>query len=382
MSSAVQTSVASDDKYHIMVVDDSVVIRGQISRWLGALPDVEVVASCRNGQEAVDRLARTPVDVIVLDIEMPVMDGLTALPLILERAPKTKVLMASTLTRRNADISIRAMTMGASDYIPKPETLRGGVSAGSFQRELVDKVRMLAAVGRRQMGRDQPVAGSSVAGKKTGPSSPLLKQPEKLMLRPASRVLPRVVAIGSSTGGPKALMELLKVLAPSLSRLPTVITQHMPPTFTSILAEHLGIATKLPCCEGAEGMKLEPGHIYVAPGGHHMMLVQRGEDTVIKVDDSPPINFCRPAVDPMLDSLVPIYGGAILGCILTGMGHDGREGCKHVQAAGGTIVAQDEATSVVWGMPGAVALEGICHKVLPLNRIGPVMSNLIGERAL
>ena len=379
MSLVAQASTASGDKHRVMVVDDSVVIRGQISRWLDALPDVEVVASCRNGQEAVERLARTQVDVIVLDIEMPIMDGLTALPLILERAPQTKVLMASTLTRRNADISIRAMTMGASDYIPKPEMLRGGISTGDFQRDLVDKVRTLAMVGRSRAGRGRP-AVSVAMGRKAEPGSALLKQPERLVLKSASRVPPHIVAIGSSTGGPKALMELLKALAPSLSRVPTVITQHMPPTFTAILAEHLHIVTKLPCCEGAEGMKVEPGHIYIAPGGFHMLLAQRGDSTVIKIDDSPAINFCRPSVDPMMDSLVPIYGGAILGCILTGMGHDGRDGCKHVQVAGGTIIAQDEATSVVWGMPGAVALEGICHKVLPLDQIGTAMSNLIGGR--
>jgi len=368
-----RVSVDSQDSYRVMIVDDSAVIRGIINKWLSALPDIDVVASCRHGEDALRRLDKIDVDVIILDIEMPIMDGLTALPLILKKAPHVRVLMASTLTRRNADISIRAMTMGASDYVPKPESMTGGVSAGDFQHDLIDKVRALgAAVRGKVLGKTAPAAG----GKKA-PVAEVLKQPANLALKPASSVPPRIVAIGSSTGGPKALIEMMKSLAPALDGLPVVITQHMPPTFTAILAEHVAAATGRTACEGETGMKLEPGKIYVAPGGFHMLLEKKGADTLIRLDDSPAVNYCRPAVDPMIDSLVAIYGSAILACILTGMGHDGRDACIRLQEAGGTVVAQDEATSVVWGMPGAVAQAGICHQVLPLEKIGLKMSQII-----
>ena len=360
-----------------MVVDDSIVIRGLISRWLSALPDIEVVASCRNGQEAVDTVAKCRADVAILDIEMPVMDGLTALPAMLKAAPGVKVLMASTLTRRNAGISIQALQKGATDYVPKPESMRGGHASGDFQNELIEKVRVLGLKRMRETGR-KPVAvsaGVTAAVRESAPS--LLSPAGPLSYQAASRVPPRIVAIGSSTGGPKALFELFKGLSPALDRVPTVITQHMPPTFTSILAEHITSVAKRPCVEGETGMVLQPGKIYIAPGGFHMLLEQKGSDVVIKLSDSAPVNFCRPAVDPMLDSLIPIYGAAILVCILTGMGHDGRDGSKHVQAKGGTILAQDEASSVVWGMPGAVATAGICHKVLPLDRLPAAMTALI-----
>lgn len=375
---AAEPSGASGDKIRVMIVDDSLVIRGLISRWLDALPDIEVVASCRNGKDAVDRVEKTPVDVVILDIEMPVMDGLTALPKILKASPDTKVVMASTLTRRNADISIRAMTMGASDYVPKPESMRGGDPAADFHHDLVEKVRTLGAIarGRRAPAKDAAAKDPATANK-AAPTSPLLKQPDQLTLQKASTVPPRILAIGSSTGGPKALLDVLSALSPSLKDIPVVITQHMPATFTSILAEHIAGATKRPTCEGETGMVLEPGHIYVAPGGHHMLLESKGANVTIRLDDSPPINFCRPAVDPMMESLIPIYNSAILACILTGMGHDGRDGCAKVQAKGGTVIAQDERTSVVWGMPGAVALAGVCHKVLPLKDIGPTLSKLI-----
>ena len=378
MTFAEKSSVVSEcsaEKIKVMIVDDSIVIRGLIGRWLDALPDIDVVARCRDGQDAVDTISRIKADVVVLDIEMPVMDGLTALPKILQAAPQTRVLMASTLTRRNAGISIKALTMGAADYVPKPETTRDGHASAEFQQELIDKIRALKPglvkkAPKRVFAAERTsiAEGRSVTNKKTD---------SNLSLQKASTVLPRILAVGSSTGGPKALFDYFTALSPSLDKIPVVVTQHMPPTFTAILAEHIASCTKRECVEGAEGMKVEPGKIYVAPGGKHMVLKQVGSTVSIRLDEGEPVNFCKPAVDPMLESLLPIYGSAILTCILTGMGHDGRDGSAQVQKAGGTIIAQDEESSVVWGMPGAVAHAGICHNVLPLADLAEATSRLI-----
>jgi len=369
----------SGEKITIMIVDDSVVIRGLIGRWLDALPDMDIVARCRNGQDAVDQVARVKPDVVILDIEMPVMDGLTALPKILAASPGSRVLMASTLTHRNASVSIKALTLGATDYVPKPESTRSGHASEEFQRELVDKIRAVGQARKRAAPRRVFAAEKTGIAKGTiaeTPAAPALEY------KPASNVQPRILAVGSSTGGPKALFDFFEALSPSLDSVPVVITQHMPPTFTAILAEHLAGCSNRTCIEGEEGMALEPGKIYVAPGGTHMLLKKDGTSVRIHLDDGPKVNFCKPAVDPMLDSLVPIYGSAMLVCILTGMGHDGRDGAARVQAQGGTVIAQDEETSVVWGMPGAVAQAGICHKVLPLQQLPQAASQLIqGRRA-
>ncbi len=363
----------ADKKIKVMIVDDSIVIRGLIGRWLEALPDMEIVARCRNGQDAVNTVSRVKVDVVVLDIEMPVMDGLAALPKILKAAPDVQVLMASTLTRRNAGISIKALTLGAADYVPKPDSTRDGHASADFQKELIDKIRALGTRKRPARARVFAAERTSVAeGRATLPDAK-----PALTLQKASSVKPRILAVGSSTGGPKALFDFFGELTPALDDIPVVITQHMPPTFTAILAEHLATSTKRICVEGDDGMKLEPGTVYVAPGGKHMLLKKIGSDVVIKLDDGDPVNFCKPAVDPMLESLVPIYGAGILVCILTGMGRDGRDGAALVQEKGGTVLAQDEDSSVVWGMPGAAAQAGICHKVLPLSGLSGEVAKLI-----
>jgi two-component system, chemotaxis family, protein-glutamate methylesterase/glutaminase len=365
------------DKIKVMIVDDSIVIRGLIGRWLDALPDIDVVARCRDGKDAVDTIARVAADVVVLDIEMPVMDGLTALPKILKECPKTRVLMASTLTRRNAGISIKALTMGATDYVPKPESTRDGHASAEFQQELIDKIRALGSkrtVKKKAPRRVFAAERTSIAEGRA--PTPKKEEPE-IKLQKASSVPPRILAVGSSTGGPKALFDYFSAISPALDNIPVVITQHMPPTFTAILAEHISACTKRECVEGEDGMAVEPGKIYVAPGGKHMLLKETGKKVSICLDDGEAVNFCKPAVDPMLDSLLPIYGSAILTCILTGMGHDGRDGSARAQKQGGTVIAQDEETSVVWGMPGAVAQAGVCHKVLPLKDLATATTQLI-----
>nr|WP_246499797.1 chemotaxis response regulator protein-glutamate methylesterase [Azospirillum soli] len=355
-----------------MVVDDSAVIRGLLTRALEGDSDIRVVASVGDGQMAVNSLQRNSIDVIVLDIEMPVMDGLTAIPKLLAVAPQVKIIMASTLTLRGADVSMRCLSAGAADYIPKPTSTRELGGAEDFKRELVSKVKALGAAARRAGSRTRgelrpltPIATPSFAKREPGP----------VTLRPvtatAVQAKPDIIAIGSSTGGPQALFEVLSHLKTGVTQ-PILITQHMPATFTTILAEHITRQCGLNAQEAKDGEPIVNGRCYIAPGDFHMLVAQRGGANVISLTKDPPENFCRPAVDPMMRSILRAYGGRkILACILTGMGQDGLKGCTDVVNGGGTLIAQDEPTSVVWGMPGAVAQAGICSAVLPLKEIGP-----------
>jgi two-component system chemotaxis response regulator CheB len=366
-----------------MVVDDSVVIRGMISRWIGAEPDMEVSASLRTGLDAVNQIERIKPDVAVLDIEMPELDGISALPQLLAKKRDLVIIMASTLTRRNAEISFKALSLGAADYIPKPESTREATAAETFHHDLIQKIRHLGAKARR---RASPGASPSMA---PAPDrvrevlvQPVAAPGAQLARRPFSMLAPRVLLIGSSTGGPQALMTLVADIGPVIDRFPVLITQHMPPTFTTILAEHLGRASRRPAHEAVDGEIVKPGRIYLAPGGRHMRVVRHGAETAIALDDGPPVNFCKPAVDPLFNSAIDVWQGSIMSVILTGMGSDGMRGGKDIVAAGGSVIAQDEATSVVWGMPGAAANAGICAAVLPLNQIAAKLVRLFsGDRS-
>ncbi|MBL8837988.1 MAG: chemotaxis response regulator protein-glutamate methylesterase [Alphaproteobacteria bacterium] len=349
-----------------MVVDDSAVIRGVLTRTLEGDPDITVVHSVGNGQLAIAAIQRSPVDIVVLDIEMPVMDGLTALPKILAVAPGARVLMASTLTQKNADISLRAMQSGAADYVPKPSSTQIS-GASDFKRELLAKVKALG--GRRRAGAARTAAQSPSPGRiATQPAGPIA-------LRQPSSTVPQVIAIGSSTGGPQALFKVIAEL-PTHLRQPIFITQHMPPTFTTILAEHIGKIAKRPVAEARDGEAVQAGRIYVAPGDFHMVIDGNAQQRTVRLNKDAPENFCRPSVDPMFRSIAKAYGPAVLAVVLTGMGSDGARGGQSIVAAGGTVIAQDEGTSVVWGMPGAAAAAGICSAVLPLPDIASYVSRL------
>ena len=364
-----------------MVVDDSVVIRGLISRWVNAEADMEVVASLRTGLDAVNQLDRIKPDVAVLDIEMPELDGISALPQLLAKKRDLIIIMASTLTRRNAEISFKALSLGASDYIPKPESTREAAAAEIFHHDLIQKIRAFGAKVRRAA---PVVASPSLApALPAGRPAPRPAVPHPaLMKRAFGTLIPRVLVIGSSTGGPQALMTLVTELASAIDRCPVLITQHMPPTFTTILAEHLARSSRRPAHEGIDGEPVKPGTIYLAPGGRHMRVVRRGAEAAIALDDGPSVNFCKPAVDPLFTSAIDVWQGAVLAVILTGMGSDGMRGGKEIVAAGGSVIAQDEATSVVWGMPGAAANAGICAAILPLNQIAPkVVRVFAGDRS-
>jgi two-component system chemotaxis response regulator CheB len=378
------------DKLRVMVVDDSVVIRGMISRWIDAEPDMEVSASLRTGLDAVNQLERVRPDVAVLDIEMPELDGISALPKLLAKKRDLVIIMASTLTRRNAEVSFKALSLGASDYIPKPESTREASAAETFHHDLIQKIRHLGAKARR---RASPTPAAPTPAPSVAPAPERVRevalQPAAppvahlpLARRPFGVLAPRVLLIGSSTGGPQALMTLVAEIGPVIDRFPVLITQHMPPTFTTILAEHLARASHRPAHEAVDGEIVKPGRIYLAPGGRHMRVVRRGAEAAIALDDGPPVNFCKPAVDPLFNSAIDIWQGSIMSVILTGMGSDGMRGGKDIVAAGGSVIAQDEATSVVWGMPGAAANAGICAAILPLNQIAPKLVRLFsGDRS-
>lgn len=381
------------DPIRVMVVDDAVVIRGLLTRWLDDAPGMTVVSSQRNGKLAVDDILKSNPDVVVLDIEMPEMDGMTALPLMLAKKRDLVVIMASTLTRRNAEISLKALSLGAADYVPKPESTSEVTTSVDFRRELIDKVKALGLRARRLRGPARSMRAETTAGRTAAPAPasrvpdtreafrgvarPAVPAAPSFKLRPYSAAKPRILAIGSSTGGPQALQVVMKSIGTAIQDVPVVITQHMPPTFTAILAEHVGKAALRPSAEGKDGDILQPGHIYVAPGGKHMVLEKDAGVVRIRLNDKPPVNFCKPAVDPLFDSVAKIYGSATLALILTGMGHDGADGVRTIAAGGGSIITQDEASSVVWGMPGAAAHTGMCSDILPLSDIGPKVSRVL-----
>jgi two-component system, chemotaxis family, protein-glutamate methylesterase/glutaminase len=364
MSAMTAIAPIAQPRIRVMLVDDSAVVRGFLVRILERDPTVEIVATCSNGQTAVIQIARCKPDVVILDIEMPVMDGLTALPKLLAADPGAKVIMASTLTQRNAEISMEALQRGATDYIPKPlaKDLSG---SDNFARDLLGKI---AALGRRSNGSSTPAAPAS-SGTHSKPGQPSLN------LRGMTARDPKILAIGSSTGGPQALLTLLKAL-PREINVPVVIAQHMPATFTTVLAQHLERASGRPAKEAVSGEPLLPGHIYLAPGNFHFELAREGTSVTTRLNQAPQENFCRPSVNPLFRSVAKLYGAQSVCVMLTGMGSDGLGGTRDIASAGGAVIAQDEATSVVWGMPGAIAQAGLCNAILPLAGIAPYLGTL------
>jgi len=336
----------------VMLCDDSAVQRGIMARILETDPGIKIVHRAGDGQAALSALAVTRPQVVLLDLEMPVMDGMTAIPLILKQAPGTAIIVASALTQRGAAAAMAALRAGAVDYVPKPQGASGGAASSAFREELLAKVHGWARMRGNARAKLRPAL------------------PAPASLRPISRPLakpllrPRLLAVGSSTGGPQALATLFKHL-PSLP-VPVAIVQHMPAGFTTMLADHLSKLGVMPCAEAKNGEVMQPGRIYLAPGDHHLTVEAGPGDTLIaRLDTGPPVNYCRPAVDPMVQTASRVCSGRVLAVILTGMGQDGLEGCRSLVAKGGAVFAQDEASSVVWGMPGAVARAGIASLQSP-----------------
>ena len=399
---------ASGSPYRVMVVDDSAIIRGFICRYLQEDPQIEVVTTAVNGEVALSNLKKRDIEVVVLDIEMPVMDGLTALPKMLEIDNNLQVVMASTLTLKNANVSLDALGKGAVDYVPKPETARSVNASVDFRREIVEKVKAWGGARRKALGEalpskikkvdnssvkfTRPVAkgaarpGGFVTAKRPATVVSTSPRPHKektkretfdrskpIELRKGSMRKPKVLAVGSSTGGPQALLAFFKALDGKVN-VPVVVCQHMPKTFTAILAQHISTATNFIAKEGAEGEALIAGRIYIAPGDYHMYCEEKDGQVISRLNQDPQENYCRPSVDPLFRSLTRIYKDRVLAVILTGMGHDGLKGSRDLVREGSTILAQDEESSVVWGMPGAVASTGLCSEVLPINELGDAVA--------
>jgi two-component system chemotaxis response regulator CheB len=362
----------------VMVVDDAIVVRRQLTRWIGDEKDMMVAACLRTGREAVEQLEACNPDVVVLDVDMPELDGIAALPQLLKMKRDLVVIMASTLTRRSAEISLRALSLGAADYISKPEAALDADSSADFRRELLEKIRSLGRRGslllRQRRGGAAPRAIKPPAQR----LSTATRDSPALMLRPFALARPRVLLIGSSTGGPQALGTLIAGIGATADRAPILIAQHMPPTFTTALAEQLTRVSGRPVREAEHEELIAPGCVYIAPGGHHMRVMRSPAGPTIMLGRDAPINFCRPSIDALLSSAAQIWGAGSLALILTGMGSDGARGAGEIAAVGGSVIAQDEDSSVVWGMPRAVAAAGSCSAVLPLWQIPAEVNRLFG----
>ena len=338
-----------------MVVDDSAVVRGLLVRALSNDPEIAVAATAMHGEAALRQLRTHLIDVVVLDVEMPVMDGLTALSNIQRDFPSTRVIMASSLTKEGAEPTVRALALGAAACIAKPVAASLSEGIEKLAAELVPLVKAL---------------GRATSADTTGPYCPL---PRTTTFRQPRKVLPEVIVIGSSTGGPNALSKVMTSLSDEVA-CPILIVQHMPPTFTPMLARHLASDSGRPCQEAVDGGPIERRRIYVAPGDFHMEITKSGNRMVTMLSQGPPQHYCRPSVNPLFLSAAMWYGNRVLAVMLTGMGDDGIEGTREIVDRGGTVIAQDEATSVVWGMPGAVVRDGLADEVLPLDDIAGAMA--------
>ncbi len=335
-------------KIRVMVVDDSVVMRRVLCEVVASDPELEVAGHAANGEIALRLLEQVSPDVVTLDIEMPVMDGLSTLKALHVKRCSVPVIMFSTLTERGAEATIDSLALGAADYVAKPTELGNYTAARERIREaLLPKIKALC---RRSF------AGSM-------PESTLPTKMRRNTL--VDRI--DVVAIGCSTGGPNALAQVLPGI-PAACPVPILVVQHMPPAFTRFLAQRLTGLCKVPVAEAMAGELLAPGKVWVAPGGFHMSV---SREKVIEITQGAPENSCRPSVDVLFRSLAPVFGRHTMAVVLTGMGRDGLRGCELLAEAGAHIVVQDEATSVVWGMPGFVARAGLAEAVLPLSDVGP-----------
>lgn len=341
-------------KIRVLVVDDSVVMRRILSDVVGADPALEVAGCAANGQIALSLLKQLAPDIVTLDVEMPVMDGLATLRAMRAEQHTCPVIMFSSLTERGAEATIDSLALGASDYVTKPLHGRDYHAARECIRaSLVPKIKVLCS-------HASPVKG-------------LLSTPAKLRHKGSPR--PEIVVIGSSTGGPNALAQVLPQL-PEGFPLPVLVVQHMPPLFTHFLAQRLTALCRLPVAEAVQGDAIGPGKVWIAPGNFHMSLRAENDTVHIEVMQLPPENFCRPSADVLFRSACQVFSHRVLAVVLTGMGQDALRGCELLADAGAHIVVQDEATSVVWGMPGFVARAGLADAILPISEVGAYIARV------
>lgn len=343
----------------VLVVDDSVVVRKILSDVLASSPEIAVAGTASTGAIALAKIPQVNPEVVTLDIEMPGMDGIETLIEIRRLYPKLPVIMFSTLTERGAAVTLEALSLGASDYVTKPSNSASLATAmEQVRRELIEKIVSLAGRRRHRATLDPALPASLSKGKLGG-----------------QRI--DVLVIGSSTGGPNALVEVVPKL-PKDFPSPVLIVQHMPPLFTHLLAERLDARSQLPVQEAEPGKTLQPGQVWIARGGYHMAVARKGAGVVLALNEDPPENSCRPAVDVLFRSAAHVYGANVLGVVMTGMGSDGALGATRIREAGGEILVQDEASSVVWGMPGAVVSAGAANRVCPLPELGREIVRRVG----
>lgn len=359
----------------VLIVDDSVVVRGLFSRWLADAEGLEVVGTACNGLQAIEAAARLRPSIIVLDLDMPEMDGLTALPLLLKADPGLSVLVASTLTERNARLSMQCLALGAVDVLGKPSTNRDLTMSVEFRQELVRKLQGLEGICPRAMSQ-MPTSAAGASAPDAPGRSGLGRD-----LRPYVTGDPRFLLIGASTGGPRAVARILGDIGGALKNLTTLVVQHMPPVFTSSFASQIATHTGRPAREPHDGERLVPGNIYIAPGGRHFGISRQQGHPVARLCDGPPVRFCRPAVDVLFSDAARLLGSSAIAVVLTGMGTDGTQGARALRAAGCAVIAQDEASSVVWGMPGSIAKAGLASLIMPANEIGLALRILVEKRA-
>jgi two-component system, chemotaxis family, protein-glutamate methylesterase/glutaminase len=336
-------------KIRVLVVDDAVVVRSRISKILSDDPELEVVGVAANGRIALAKIPHVNPDVIILDVEMPDMNGLETLTAIREIYPHLAVIMFSTSTRQGATATLEALSLGASDYATKPSNL-GSVEASNqhIREDLIPKIKVFGA------------------GTDLSPSTTI----SDLVVPAVNRRIHQVdvVVIGVSTGGPNALAKLLPALPADIG-VPILIVQHMPAMFTKLLAERLASKCQIRVDEAVSGVTLEPGQAWIAPGDFHMSVQRQGDVVRLVTDQKPPENSCRPSVDVLLRSVAKVYQAGAIAVILTGMGQDGLHGCKCIREVGGQVLAQDKASSVVWGMPSFVINAGLVDKILPIDQM-------------
>lgn len=346
-------------KIRVLIVDDSTVIRRILSDSLATDPMIEIAGTAANGKIALAKLAQVNPDIITLDMEMPEMDGLATLTELRKAYPKLPVIMFSTLTQRGAEATLEALARGANDYVTKPANV-GSVTAAiqNVQNELIPKIKMFCGA----QPRLRPIAAPAM-----GVNRLAVARHKDPVARKSSSTIDAVV-IGTSTGGPNALAAVLPRI-PADFPVPILIVQHMPPIFTTHLATRLDQLSSLRVVEAADGDSLSPGGAWLAPGNFHMTMRRAGTQVRVCLNQNMPENSCRPAVDVLFRSAAQVFGGNVLAVVMTGMGQDGQRGCEVIRDAGGRVIAQDEATSVVWGMPGSVAQAGLAEQLLPLNRI-------------
>lgn len=361
----------SGHRFKVMIVDDSAVVRGMLGRWIDEDPEFDLVGVAVNGVQAIKIAAKAQPDLMVLDVDMPELSGIDALPGLLQACHGVQIVLASTLTAQVGRIALHALDLGAADIVAKPASLRSGGNE-KFRQDLLTTLHRLGEASALRKSDRTAKSKSIPAPAIQTTRAPALKPLASRLAKPSSRPSPvRILAIAASTGGPPALKQFLKGLGPDWPT-PILITQHMPANFTGILADQLTKACHMPVREGVHGAALVAGEAILAPGDWHMSVDTKDGKSVIQLDQGPEVNFCRPAADPMLASIAKHYGSGALVVVLTGMGKDGLAGAKAITEAGGQVFAQDEASSVVWGMPGAVVGAGLASEVGKID----VLANL------